>query len=72
MKIQKKTIQRSKKTKRLQGYSLVEISIVLLIIGIITAGVMKGRSLANSARLDAVVSDIRSLHLAYNQYIDLR
>lgn len=56
--------------KRIPGYSLVEVSMVLLITGIITAGVLKGRSLINSARLDAVVSDIRSLQLAYSQYID--
>lgn len=56
--------------RRIPGYSLVEVSIVLLIVGIITAGALKGRSLLKSVRLDAVVSDIRSIQLAYNQYID--
>lgn len=58
------------KRKKLRGYSLVEISIVLLIIGIVTAAIFKGYSLVESVRLDSVVSDIRSLQLACNQYID--
>ena len=56
--------------KRLSGYSLVEISIVLLIIGIVTTAMLKGRSLIESTRLDTIVNDIRSLQLAYGQYVD--
>ncbi len=56
--------------KRLRAYSLVEVSIVLLIMGIATAGVLKGMSLLKSVRLDAVVTDIRTIQFAYNQYIN--
>lgn len=56
--------------KRFTGYSLVEISIVLLIIGIVTTAMLKGRSLIESTRLDTAVNDIRSIQLAYGQYVD--
>lgn len=56
--------------KRISGYSLVEISIVLLIIGIVTTAMLKGRALIESTRLDTVVNDIRSVQLAYSQYVD--
>ena len=55
---------------RLDGYSLIEISIVLLIIGIVTGAVLKGRSLIESVRLDSVVSDIRGLQMAYVEYLN--
>ncbi len=56
--------------KWLRGYSLVEISIVLLIIGIVTTAILKGRALIESTRLDTAVNDMRSIQLAYGQYID--
>lgn len=58
-----------KRSRKLEGYSLIEISIVLLIIGIITSAMLKGKDLIDSAKLDSVVNDVRSLQLAYTQYV---
>ena len=52
----------------LKGYTLVEISIVLLIIGILTAAIVKGKSMIESAKLDSVVNDIRTIQIAQSQY----
>jgi prepilin-type N-terminal cleavage/methylation domain-containing protein len=47
--------------KNKQGFTLVELSIVLLIIGLIIGGITAGSSLINQAGLRSVISE-------YNQY----
>lgn len=51
-----------------KGFSLIELSIVLIIIGLLVAGVTGGASLIKSAELRAVVSEIRSYQTAVNAY----
>ncbi|MDR2598639.1 MAG: prepilin-type N-terminal cleavage/methylation domain-containing protein [Holosporales bacterium] len=55
--------------KELPGFSLVEISIVLLIIGILAGAVMKGKDLIESAQLQSVASDIHDLQISYASYV---
>ncbi|GHT89420.1 hypothetical protein FACS1894113_4510 [Alphaproteobacteria bacterium] len=57
------------KIKRLDGFSLVEISIVLLIVGIIAGATFKGRDMIMSARIKSVVNDVQMLQLAYENYV---
>jgi prepilin-type N-terminal cleavage/methylation domain-containing protein len=48
--------------KNLQrGFTLVEIAIVLVIIGLLLGGVLKGQELINSARAKTVIADFRSV-----------
>ena len=68
--IQVKPLKYFGSTIYLKGYSLVEISIALLVIGIITGTMLKGKDLIDSARLDSVVNDIRSIQMAYTQYVN--
>jgi hypothetical protein len=44
---------------------------VLLIMGVIAGGVMKGRDLVEAAQLKSVVSDIQNFQLAYTNYANL-
>ena len=53
-----------------KGFTLVEISIVLLIIGILTGAVLKGKSIIESVKLDSIVNDVREIQMAYSQYIN--
>jgi prepilin-type N-terminal cleavage/methylation domain-containing protein len=57
--------------KNLNGFSLIEISMVLLITGIIAGGVMKGRDLVEVAQLKSVVNDIQNFQVAYTNYVNL-
>lgn len=41
----------------LQGFTLIEMSIVLVIIGVLTGGVLLGRSLIRTSELQAVITD---------------
>lgn len=56
-------MQKSKK-----GFSLIELSIVLIIIGLLVAGITGGASLIKSAELRSTMSDIRNYQTAVNAY----
>lgn len=53
-----------------QGFTLVEIAIVLVIIGILLAGVLKGQSLITNGRIKGLVNNMNAVSSAYNAYID--
>jgi prepilin-type N-terminal cleavage/methylation domain-containing protein len=52
------------------GFTLVEIAIVLVIIGLLLGGVLKGQSLIDSARVKNVIQQSTSLTSAVNAYQD--
>ncbi len=55
----------------LEGFSLMEISIVLLIIGIIAGGTLKGKDLIETVQIKSVVNDIQNFRIAYASYLNL-
>ena len=52
------------------GFTLVEIAIVLVIIGLLLGGVLKGQELVNSAKVKNFVSDFKSVPLFIYGYQD--
>ncbi len=52
------------------GFTLVEIAIVLVIIGILLAGVLKGQSMINNSRIKGLVNNMNAVSSAYNGYVD--
>lgn len=52
------------------GFSLIEMSIVLLIIGLIIGGILKGQDLLESAKLKATMSQINEFRIAANIFYD--
>lgn len=56
--------------QRLEAFSLVEISMVLLIIGIIAGGMLKGRDLIESAQIRCVLNDFQNLQTVFDSYIN--
>ncbi len=52
----------------IKGFSLVELSIVLVIIGLITGGVFVGRDLVRQAEIRAVSADIEKYLSAINSF----
>ena len=59
-----------KMVKKQGGFTLVEIAIVLVIVGLLLAGVLKGQELIESSRIRAAVSELNSVTAANNAYID--
>lgn len=53
-----------------RGFTLVEIAIVLVIIGLLLGGVLKGQELINSAKAKSLVNDFRTISTAIYAYQD--
>ncbi len=57
-------------SRKQSGFTLVEIAIVLVIIGLLLGGVLKGQEMIENARIKSVVSDMNGVSAAYNTYFD--
>ncbi len=56
--------------KMQSGFTLVEIAIVLVIIGLLLGGVLKGQELVNSAKVKNLANDFRSISSFVYAYQD--
>jgi len=52
------------------GFSLIELAVVLIIMGLLIGGILKGRDLIESARLKRVISQLNELRMATNTFLD--
>ncbi|MFZ6758782.1 prepilin-type N-terminal cleavage/methylation domain-containing protein [Undibacterium sp. Ji50W] len=52
------------------GFTLVEIAVVLVIIGLLLGGVLKGQEMIENSRIKSVAADLRGVSAAYNSYVD--
>src|SRR6266446_7923452 len=57
-------------TKRMQGFTLVEIAIVLVIIGLLLGGILKGQEMITQARIKNIINDFNGITAAMNSYQD--
>jgi prepilin-type N-terminal cleavage/methylation domain-containing protein len=55
---------------RQTGFTLVEIAIVLVIIGLLLGGILKGQEMITQARIKNVVNDFNGITAAYFAYQD--
>ncbi|MHB1100332.1 MAG: type II secretion system protein [Burkholderiales bacterium] len=58
------------KTSGQGGFTLVEIAIVLVIVGLLLAAVMKGQEMITQGKIKGTISDFNSVLTAYNGYQD--
>ena len=56
--------------RRQSGFTLIEIAIVLVIIGLLLGGILKGQELINSARVKNLAADFRNVPLFIYGYQD--
>jgi prepilin-type N-terminal cleavage/methylation domain-containing protein len=56
--------------KNQKGFTLVEMAIVLVIIGLLLGGVLKGQELINNSKIKNAINDIKGISAAYNGYVD--
>ena len=52
------------------GFTLVEMAIVLVIIGLLISGILKGQSMIGNAKVKALAQDFRAVATAMNAYQD--
>jgi prepilin-type N-terminal cleavage/methylation domain-containing protein len=55
---------------RQEGFTLVEMAIVLVIIGLIIGGILKGQEIVNNGRVKAQVAQIDSIKAAIQTFLD--
>ncbi len=53
-----------------KGFTLVEIAIVLVIIGLLLGGILKGQEMITQAKIKNVISDFSGISAAYHGYQD--
>src|SRR5258705_2021899 len=56
--------------RKQQGFTLIEIAIVLVIIGLLLGGVLKGQELINAARVRNIASQLDGVKIAYLGFQD--
>ena len=57
-----------RKVKKQSGFTLVEIAIVLVIIGLLLGGVLKGQELIESSKIKSMANDLKSISSAVASY----
>ncbi len=55
-----------------KAFSLIELSIVLIIIGLLVAGITGGQSLIESAKIRAIINEFRGYRYAVNTFYSLK
>ena len=59
-----------KSMNKAQGFTLVEIAIVLVIIGLLLGGILKGQEMITQAKIKNVIADFSGISAAYHGYVD--
>ncbi len=54
--------------RSIQGFTLIELSIVLIIIGLIIGGILVGRDMIRTSELRSVLSDVEKFQTAFNSF----
>ena len=61
---------KARRNKGQAGFTLVEIAIVLVIIGLLIGGIIKGQAMIQNAKVKRLVSDVEGLRAAILTYQD--
>ena len=56
--------------KSQEGFTLVELAVVMIIIGLLIGGILKGQELITNARVTSTASQLEAMGAAYNGFRD--
>ncbi len=60
-----------RKAKSESGFTLVELAIVMIIVGLLIGGILKGQELIGNARITATTTQLKSIDSATNTFRDM-
>jgi len=63
-------LERQEKNEKQSGFTLIELAIVLVIIGLLLGGVLKGQELINSAKVKNMATDFKNVQVYIYGYQD--
>ena len=55
---------------RRAGFTIVELTIVLVVIGLLLSGILKGQELINGAKIRAIADRQNSIRIAWFEFVD--
>lgn len=55
---------------RQRGFTLVEIAIVLVIVGLLLGAILKGQELIENSRVKNAINEVNAIRAAHNAYLD--
>jgi prepilin-type N-terminal cleavage/methylation domain-containing protein len=58
------------KRRHQKGFTLVELAIVMIIIGLLIGGVLKGQQLVENARVNGTIAQLKSYQAAWHSFKD--
>lgn len=61
-------VANKKQVLKKNGFSLTELSIVIVIIAFLISAILKGQNLVNEARVQSIVSEVANLQVAANSF----
>jgi prepilin-type N-terminal cleavage/methylation domain-containing protein len=53
-----------------RGFTLVEIAIVMVLVGLLLGGILKGQEMVNQAKIKSLMADFAGVSAAYSAYMD--
>jgi prepilin-type N-terminal cleavage/methylation domain-containing protein len=57
-------------SRKERGFTLVEIAIVLVIVGLLLGGILKGQEMMTQVKIKSVIADFSGISAAYHGYVD--
>lgn len=63
-------LERMARLQQQRGFTLVEMAIVLVIIGLIVGGILKGQEIVNNGRVKTQVAQVDAVKAAVNTFVD--
>ncbi|WP_018152135.1 type II secretion system protein [Leeia oryzae] len=65
-----KCLERLKPYASYTGFTMVEMAIVLVIMGLLLGGILKGQAMINNAKVNSLIADVKGIQTAFLAFQD--